>query len=362
MFYYTINKQVFGVIILTRDKLQENSKEAALERALAEIEKKYGKGAIIKLGEKGAKVDVEVLPSGILPLDIAVGIGGLPRGRVMEIYGPESSGKTTVALHIIAETQKNGGVAAFIDAEHALDPVYAEKLGVNLSELYVSQPDSGEQALQIAEMLITSGSIDVLVIDSVAALVPQAEIEGLMGDAHVGLQARLMSKALRKLTANVHKMRTLVIFINQLREKIGSSYGNPEVTTGGRALKFYSSVRLEVKKAEDLKDGAEKIGSKTKIKVTKNKVAPPFKQIEVDLYYGEGFPKEACLIDLAEQYKVVNKSGAWYSYDETQLGQGRENVRQFLKDNPEVYAKIEVKIKESLRSTRDNVVDFKQAQ
>ncbi len=341
---------------------QENSREAALERALAEIEKKCGKGSIMKLGDEGARVEVEVIPSGILPLDIAVGIGGLPRGRVMEIYGPESSGKTTVALHVIAETQKNGGIAAFIDAEHALDPVYAGKLGVNLADLFVSQPDSGEQALEIADMLISSGSIDVVVIDSVAALVPKAEIEGEMGGTHVGLQARLMSQALRKLTATVNKTRTLVIFINQLREKIGTSYGNPETTTGGRALKFYSSVRLEVRKIEDIKDGSEKIGSKTRIKVTKNKVAPPFKQFEVDLYYGEGFPKEACLIDLGEQYKVLNKSGAWYSFGETRLGQGRDNVRQFLRGNPEIYAEIEGKIKESLSPVKDNVVDLKQAQ
>lgn len=347
---------------MAKGKLDENSKEAALAKALADIEKQYGKGAIMKLGEQGAKVDVEVIPSGILPLDIAAGIGGLPRGRVVEIYGPESSGKTTVALHVIAEAQKAGGTAAFIDAEHALDPVYAKNLGVNIEELYVSQPDSGEQALQIADLLISSGTVEVMVIDSVAALVPRAEIEGEMGDAHVGLQARLMSQALRKLTASVHKTKTLVIFINQLRSKINSGpYGNPEVTTGGRALKFYSSVRLEVRRVEDIKNGVEKIGARTKIKVTKNKVAPPFKQIDVDLYYGEGFPKEACLIDLGEQYKVINKSGAWYSFGETRLGQGRDNVRQFLKENPEMYAEIEGKIKESLAPTKDNVVEFKQA-
>lgn len=348
---------------MAKDKKEENTKEAALNRTLIEIEKKYGKGAIMKLGEQGARVNVEVLPSGILPLDFAIGIGGLPRGRVTEVYGPESSGKTTVALHVMAETQKNGGVAAFIDAEHALDPAYAKKLGVNIDDLLVSQPDSGEQALQIADTLISSGAIDVLVIDSVAALVPQAEIDGEMGGVHVGLQARLMSQALRKLTGNVHKMKTLVIFINQLREKIqGSQYGSPEITTGGRALKFYSSVRMEVKRKDEIKNGTETIGNRTQIKVTKNKVAPPFKQISVDLYYGEGFPKETCLIDLGEQYKVINKSGTWYSFGETRLGQGRENVRQFLKENPEVCAEIEGKIKENLLPAKDNEDDLKQAQ
>lgn len=340
---------------------EECGKEYALIKALDDIEQKFGAGSVMRLGDKRCKVDVEALSSGILSLDLAVGIGGMPRGRVIEIYGPESSGKTTVALHVIAEAQKQGGVAAFIDAEHALDPVYAKNLGVNIEDLMVSQPDSGEQALQITEMLITSGALDIVVIDSVAALVPRAEIEGEMGDAHVGLHARLMSQALRKLTATVHKTRTLVIFINQLREKIGTSFGNPEVTTGGRALKFYSSLRLEVKKAGDLKSGTDKIGNQVKIKVTKNKVAPPFKHVMLDLYYGEGFCKESALIDLGEKYKVLGKSASWYSFGENRLGQGRENVRKFLKEHPEIAAEIKNKIEESMHSVKDNIVELKRS-
>lgn len=331
-------------------KIKEESagKEAALARALAEIEKKYGRGSLMRLGEKGAAVSVEVVSSGILPLDVAVGVGGMPCGRIVEIYGPESSGKTTVALHVIAEVQKNGGIAAFIDAEHALDPLYARRLGVKTDDLYISQPDSGEQALEITDTLINSGAIDVIVIDSVAALVPRAEIDGEMGDSHVGLQARLMSQAMRKMTATAGKTRTLVIFINQLREKVGVVYGNPEVTTGGRALKFYSSLRMEVVKTQEIRNNMEVAGNRVKIKITKNKVAPPFKVAEAELYYGEGFSREIALMDLGERHGVLEKSGAWYSFGGTRLGQGRENVRQFLKDHPEISAEIEGKIKESV--------------
>ncbi|MFZ5648311.1 MAG: recombinase RecA [Bacillota bacterium] len=333
---------------MAKIKEENIGKEAALTRALAEIERKFGRGSLMRLGEKGAAVSVEVVSSGILPLDVAAGVGGIPCGRIVEIYGPESSGKTTVALHVIAEVQKNGGLAAFIDAEHALDPLYARKLGVKIDDLYISQPDSGEQALEIADTLINSGAIDVIVIDSVAALVPRAEIDGEMGDSHVGLQARLMSQAMRKMTATAGKTRTLVVFINQLREKVGVIYGNPEVTTGGRALKFYSSLRLEVVKAQEIRNNMEVVGNRVKIKITKNKVAPPFKVAETELYYGEGFSREIALMDLGEQCGVLEKSGAWYSFGGTRLGQGRENVRQFLKDHPEISAGIEGKIRESL--------------
>ncbi len=343
-------------------KEENREKDAALSRALSDIEKKFGKGSIMRLGEKGAKVSVDAISTGVLPLDLATGVGGMPRGRVVEIYGPESSGKTTIALHVIAEAQKAGGFAAFIDAEHALDPLYAEKLGVNIEELLVSQPDNGEQALEICGALVSSGAVDVIAIDSVAALVPRAEIEGEMGDAHVGLQARLMSQALRKLTSFVHKTNTLVIFINQLREKVGIVYGSPEVTTGGRALKFYSSIRLEVRKSQDIKNGAEKIGNRVKLKITKNKVAPPFKQTEVELFYGEGVSEEMCLVDLGEQHKVIEKSGAWYSFGGTRLGQGRENVRQFLKEHPEMAAEIRSRIIEAAMPAKDNVIPFKQAE
>lgn len=322
-------------------------KDKALESALLQIEKQFGKGSIMRLGES-VKTEVKAIPTGCLAMDIALGVGGMPRGRVVEVYGPESSGKTTVALHAIAEAQKGGGYAAFIDAEHALDPSYAEKLGVNLEELLVSQPDTGEQALEIAEALVRSGAVDIVVVDSVAALAPRAEIEGEMGDSHVGLQARLMSQALRKLSGVISKSKTTAVFINQLREKVGIMFGNPETTPGGRALKFYSSVRLEVRRTESLKQGNELIGNRTRVKVVKNKIAPPFKTAEFDILYGEGISKEGTLVDLAQELKIINKSGAWYSYGEDRLGQGRENVREYLKQNPEVSREIEEKIKESL--------------
>lgn len=322
-----------------------SDKDKALEMALGQIEKQFGKGSIMKLGEASAKMQIDVIPTGALTLDVALGVGGIPRGRVVEIYGPESSGKTTVALHIIAESQKRGGNAAFIDAEHALDPVYAKNLGVDIDNLLISQPDTGEQGLEIAEALVRSGAIDVVVIDSVAALVPRAEIEGEMGDAHVGLQARLMSQALRKLSGAISKSGTTVVFINQLREKVGIMFGNPEVTPGGRALKFYSSVRLDVRKIETIKHGQDIVGSRTRIKVVKNKVAPPFKQAEFDIIYGQGISKESCVIDLAADHDVLQKSGTWYSYNDDRIGQGRENVREFLKSNPETFSEIEEKLR-----------------
>ena len=325
-----------------------SDRQKALETALANIEKQFGKGSIMKLGEASARLNVEVIPTGALSLDIALGVGGVPRGRVVEIYGPESSGKTTVALHIIAEAQKAGGTAAFIDAEHALDPVYARNLGVNIDDLLVSQPDTGEQALEICEMLVRSGAVDVVVVDSVAALVPRAEIEGEMGDAHVGLQARLMSQALRKLTGVISKSRTVVIFINQLREKVGVMFGNPETTPGGRALKFYASVRLDVRKQDNLKQGTEVIGSRVKVKVVKNKVAPPFKTAEFDIMYGTGISREGAILDVATELKIVNKSGAWFSYGEERLGQGRENVKEFLKEHADIAAQIEERIRQML--------------
>ncbi|WP_077211593.1 recombinase RecA [Bacillus dakarensis] len=322
-----------------------SDRQAALEMALKQIEKQFGKGSIMKLGEQTDR-QIATSPSGSLALDAALGIGGYPRGRIIEIYGPESSGKTTVALHAIAEVQAEGGQAAFIDAEHALDPVYAGKLGVNIDELLLSQPDTGEQALEIAEALVRSGAIDILVIDSVAALVPKAEIEGEMGDSHVGLQARLMSQALRKLSGSINKSKTIAIFINQIREKIGIMFGNPETTPGGRALKFYSSVRLEVRRAETLKQGNEMVGNKTKIKIVKNKVAPPFRVAEIDIMYGEGISKEGEIIDIGSEIDVVEKSGSWYSYNGERLGQGRENAKQFLKENPEIRQEIHQKIRE----------------
>lgn len=322
----------------------------ALETALQNIEKQFGKGSIMKLGES-AKFNVEVISTGTLALDIALGVGGLPRGRVIEIYGPESSGKTTVALHVIAEAQRLGGAAAFIDAEHALDPVYARNLGVDIDNLLVSQPDTGEQALEITEALVRSGAIDVIVIDSVAALVPKAEIDGEMGDSHVGLHARLMSQALRKLTGIISKSHTVVVFINQIREKVGVSYGNPEVTTGGRALKFYSSMRLEVRKQDNIKQGTDIIGSRTKVKVVKNKVAPPFKLAEFDIMYGTGISREGSIIDIAADLNVINKSGAWYSYGDERLGQGRENVKELLKERKDLCAEIEGKVREKLNLT-----------
>lgn len=323
-----------------------SDRRAALEMALRQIEKQFGKGSVMKLGES-THMKVEVVPSGSLALDIALGIGGLPKGRIIEVYGPESSGKTTVALHAIAEVQKQGGQAAFIDAEHALDPKYANALGVNIDELLLSQPDTGEQALEIAEALVRSGAVDIIVVDSVAALVPKAEIEGDMGDSHVGLQARLMSQALRKLSGAINKSNTIAIFINQLREKIGVMFGNPETTPGGRALKFYSSIRLDVRRVESIKMGNDVVGNRTKIKVVKNKVAPPFKQADVDIMYGEGISKEGSLVDIGTEMDIVNKSGAWYSYDGERLGQGRENSKQFLKEHPEIALLIENKIREA---------------
>lgn len=325
------------------------SKQDALTEALLQIEKQYGKGAIMKLGET-ANQKVDIIPTGCLTLDLALGIGGVPRGRVIEIYGPESSGKTTVSLHIIAEAQKMGGTAAFIDAEHALDPSYAEKLGVVLKDLYISQPDNGEQALNICDMLVRSGGVDVVVVDSVAALTPKAEIDGEMGDSHVGLQARMMSQALRKLTSAINKSNTTVIFINQLRDKIGVIYGSPETTAGGKALKFYASVRLDVRKGEAIKDGANVIGNKTKIKVVKNKLAPPFKVAEFDIIYGKGISKTGCIVDLALQFGIIKKSGSWFAYNDEKIGQGKENTKSYLESNKDIYKEIEEKIKASVSS------------
>ncbi|CAM4486934.1 MULTISPECIES: recombinase RecA [Paenibacillus] len=321
-----------------------SDRRAALDMALRQIEKQFGKGSIMKLGES-THMNVEIIPSGSLALDIALGTGGLPKGRIVEIYGPESSGKTTVALHAIAEVQRAGGQAAFIDAEHALDPQYASKLGVNIDELLLSQPDTGEQGLEIAEALVRSGAVDIVVIDSVAALVPKAEIEGEMGDSHVGLQARLMSQALRKLSGAISKSKTIAIFINQLREKVGVMFGNPETTPGGRALKFYSTVRLDVRRIESIKSGNDMIGNRTRIKVVKNKVAPPFKQAEVDIMYGEGISREGSIIDIGTDLDIVNKSGAWYSYEGERLGQGRENAKQFMKEHKDIADIIEQKIR-----------------
>lgn len=324
------------------------TKEKALENALKQVRKDYGEGSIMKLGEAAAKMNIEVMPTGALALDIALGVGGVPRGRILEIYGPESSGKTTVALHMIAEAQKLGGIAAFIDAEHALDPVYAKALGVNTDELLISQPDNGEQALEIAEALVRSGAIDIVVIDSVAALVPRAEIEGEMGDSHVGLHARLMSQALRKLTGIISKSRTTMIFINQIREKVGVMFGNPETTTGGRALKFYASIRIEVRKGEAIKSGNDVIGNRTKVKVVKNKIAPPFRTAEFDIMYGRGVSREGSIVDIGSSMDIIAKSGTWYSYGSTRMGQGKENAKDFLKDNKHVADEIEGKIRDLL--------------
>lgn len=329
----------------TQDKSAVNDKERNLQLALAKIEKDFGKGAIMRLGETEIP-KVEAISTGCLTLDVALGIGGIPKGRIIEIYGPESSGKTTVALHCVAEVQKEGGTAAFVDAEHALDPVYASKLGVNLDDLYISQPDSGEQALEITETLIRSGAIDIIVIDSVAALTPQAEIDGDMGDSHVGMQARLMSQALRKITAASSKSKCTIIFINQLREKIGVMYGNPETTTGGKALKFYSSVRIEIRKADTLKDGSDIVGNHVKAKVVKNKVAPPFKVAEFDIMYGTGISNMGCVLDLAVENGFVQKSGSWFSYNDEKIGQGRDKAMEFLKSNPDVYKELDAKIRE----------------
>ena len=323
-------------------------REKALDLALAQIEKQFGKGSIMRMGEASARMAVDVISTGALALDLALGVGGLPRGRVVEIFGQESSGKTTVALHVIAESQRQGGTAAFIDAEHALDPSYAAKLGVDIDHLLISQPDTGEQALEIAEALVRSGAVDVVVVDSVAALVPRAEIEGEMGDAHVGLQARLMSQALRKLTGAISKSHSIAIFINQIREKVGVMFGNPETTPGGRALKFYASVRLEVRRAESLKSGNDVIGNRTRVKVVKNKVAPPFKQAEFDILYGEGISREGSLLDMATETDLVHKSGAWYSYGDLRLGQGRESARDYLKENADLAQEIEARLRGSL--------------
>ncbi len=322
-------------------------KSKSLEQAILQIEKQFGKGSIMKLGEQ-ALADIEVIPTGCLALDNALGIGGVPRGRIIEIYGPESSGKTTVSLHIIAQAQKLGGTAAFIDAEHALDPVYAGKLGVDLDELYVSQPDNGEQALDICETLVGSGAFDIVVVDSVAALTPKAEIDGEMGDSFIGLQARLMSQALRKLAGITNKSKSCVIFINQLREKIGVMFGSPETTTGGKALKFYASVRLDVRRIDGIKDGSDIVGNRTRIKVVKNKLAPPFKQAEFDIIYGKGISNEGCILDLACEYDIINKSGSWFSYKDDKIGQGRENVKTFLENNPDIMKEIEEQIKQKI--------------
>ena len=337
-------KKGWNLVMANEVKIDEN-KRKALESALSQIEKAYGKGSVMKLGDN-MHLNVETVPSGSLGLDLALGVGGVPKGRVVEVYGPESGGKTTVALHMVAEVQKRGGIAGFIDAEHALDPVYAKKIGVDIDNLYISQPDTGEQALEITETMVRSGAVDIVIVDSVAALVPKAEIDGDMGDSHVGVQARLMSQALRKLTAIIGKTNCTVIFINQLREKVGVMFGNPETTTGGRALKYYSSIRLEVRRGEQIKKDGEAIGNRTKIKVVKNKVAPPFRTAEVDIIYGEGISREGDILDLAVAENIVNKSGAWYAYNGDKIGQGRENAKLFLKEHPDLMEEVEQKVRE----------------
>ena len=328
--------------------MNKEDKLKALDAALTQIEKAYGKGSVMKLGDSGANMNIETIPTGSLSLDIALGLGGVPKGRIIEVYGPESSGKTTVALHMVAEVQKQGGIAGFIDAEHALDPIYAKNIGVNIDELYISQPDSGEQAMEITETMVRSGAVDIVIVDSVAALVPKQEIDGEMGDSHVGLQARLMSQALRKLTSVISKSNCVVIFINQLREKVGVMFGNPETTTGGRALKFYSSVRMDVRRIEALKQGGEVVGNRTRVKIVKNKVAPPFREAEFDIMFGQGISREGDILDLAADKGVVNKSGAWYAYNGDKIGQGRENAKQYLKENPLICEEIEAKVREML--------------
>ena len=325
--------------------MDNSEKLKALDAAISKIEKDFGKGAIMKLGDKSKNMDVETVPTGSLSLDLALGLGGLPKGRVVEIYGPESSGKTTVTLHMVAEVQKRGGIAGFIDAEHALDPSYARRIGVDSDNLYISQPDNGEQALEITEMMVRSGAVDIIVVDSVAALVPKAEIDGDMGDSHVGLQARLMSQALRKLTAIISKSNCIVIFINQLREKVGVMFGSPETTTGGRALKFYSSIRMDIRRIEAIKQGGEIVGNRTRVKVVKNKVAPPFKEAEFDIMFGKGISREGDILDLAANTGIVNKSGAWYSYNDAKIGQGRENTKNYFRENPEIMEEIEHKVR-----------------
>lgn len=331
--------------------IKDENKIKALESALSQIEKQYGKGSVMKLGDTSSHMNIETIPTGSISLDIALGLGGVPKGRIVEIYGPESSGKTTVALHMVAETQKNGGIAGFIDAEHALDPVYAKNIGVDIDNLYISQPDNGEQALEITEMMVRSGAVDIIIVDSVAALVPKAEIDGDMGDSHVGLQARLMSQALRKLTAIVSKSNCIVIFINQLREKVGVMFGNPETTTGGRALKFYSSIRMDVRRIEALKQGGEIVGNRTRVKVVKNKVAPPFREAEFDIMFGKGISREGDILDLAASENIIVKSGAWYAYNDAKIGQGRENAKQYLKENPLVFLEVEQKVREKFHLT-----------
>lgn len=331
------------------------SKEKALEVALSQIEKQYGKGAIMLMGDAAARIKVDVIPTGCIELDAALGVGGVPRGRIIEIYGPEASGKTTLALHIIAEAQKKGGMCVFIDAEHALDPVYAQNLGIDLDQLFISQPDDGEQALDIADALVRSGAVDVIVVDSVAALVPKSELEGDMGDTHVGLQARLMSQALRKLAGIIGKSNTCVIFINQLRDKVGVMFGNPETTTGGKALKYFTSVRLDVRRIDTLKQGNAAVGSRTRVKVVKNKVAPPFRIAEFDIIYGEGISKEGSVLDMGVEKKLISKTGAWFSYGDIRIGQGRENARQFLKDNPELCGEILEKLREIIAASTESV-------
>ena len=325
--------------------MDNSEKLKALDAAISKIEKDFGKGAIMKLGDKSKNMDVETVPTGSLSLDLALGLGGLPKGRVVEIYGPESSGKTTVTLHMVAEVQKRGGIAGFIDAEHALDPSYARRIGVDIDNLYISQPDNGEQALEITEMMVRSGAVDIIVVVSVAALVPKAEIDGEMGDSHVGLQARLMSQALRKLTAIISKSNCIVIFINQLREKVGVMFGSPETTTGGRALKFYSSIRMDIRRIEAIKQGGEIVGNRTRVKVVKNKVAPPFKEAEFDIMFGKGISREGDILDLAANTGIVNKSGAWYSYNDAKIGQGRENTKNYFRENPEIMEEIEHKVR-----------------
>ena len=337
--------------------MAKEDKIKALEAAISNIERSYGKGSIMKLGDPSASLNVETVPTGSISLDIALGMGGVPKGRIVEIYGPESSGKTTVALHMVAEVQKRGGIAGFIDAEHALDPVYAKNIGVDIDNLYISQPDNGEQALEITETMVRSGAVDIIIVDSVAALVPKAEIDGDMGDSHVGLQARLMSQALRKLTAVISKTNCVVIFINQLREKVGVMFGNPETTTGGRALKFYSSIRMDVRRVESLKAGGDVVGNRTRIKVVKNKIAPPFKEAEFDIMFGQGISKEGDILDLAASLNIVIKSGAWFAYNDAKIGQGRENAKQFLRDNPVILAEIETKVREHFGLPND-VVDL----
>ena len=351
-----------------KDTRRDSSKEdklKALDAAISQIEKQYGKGSVMKLGDESNRMNVETVPTGALSLDIALGLGGLPKGRIIEIYGPESSGKTTVALHAVAEVQKRGGIAGFIDAEHALDPAYAKNIGVDIDNLYISQPDNGEQALEITETMVRSGAVDIVIVDSVAALVPKAEIDGDMGDSHVGLQARLMSQALRKLTAAINRSNCIVIFINQLREKVGVMFGNPETTTGGRALKFYSSVRLDVRRIESLKQGGEIVGNRTRIKVVKNKVAPPFKEAEFDIIYGKGISKSGNILDLGVNLGIVDKSGSWFGYNGERIGQGRENAKKYLEDNPKIMEDIEAKVRKNFdeafeKSLGDEVIDDEQ--